>query len=666
MKTQSQRSGADALTGVTGVHRKWRIWLGILSLVVGFALVSLASGNFQKFSLIRSAGVAVGLSSSVSSSSAEPKGASSFARGTESSSSGDRTDGPSAVNPAAGSCTERSSIELSFNPTAIAEGSVIWFHSAMSVDGLGADPATIFLDNSAITFSANGTSYRLPVPDTTITFDPGATTAATTFDAGSNRWTTIVPGGSSGRAFLSGLAFPVPAGGLPGDIGAVTWSAAFSTDTPGVKARWQWAAAVYTAFSTDYNALGVVPADGGSAIQSANLRSKPEESGIAASQDYDSVGKPTNLESFVTGGARGEGGSDFTGSFGAVASVTPCARTDASGQFQRMNTTLSDRSRPGTRGILATTGLNVSKTCPTTVTSGQAFSCTFSVQNLDNAGTVINLDVTNQVPFPGGATVAVPCNQGGSPVTTLGLNGTPTDTCTGSIDETAPPCGGSDAFFTDKVSASGTDTSINSPVSGSTTNSPNLLACTPTPTSTPTDTPTSTPTNTQTNTPTNTPTRTPTSTATNTPTVTPTPDCLPAIMVTGGGQIAVPDPDSSDPSAAGTGRASFGFNAKPEKNGPPCTRGTCGTQANGHFNYVNLVTGLHVNGPVTGISMNPDGSITFCGVCDGSSPSCAFTVTVKDNGEPGTTDTFGLTVTGSLTEDRSVRVISNGNIQFHP
>jgi hypothetical protein len=137
-------------------------------------------------------------------------------------------------------------------------------------------------------------------------------------------------------------------------------------------------------------------------------------------------------------------------------------------------------------------------------------------------------------------------------------------------------------------------------------------------------------------------------------------------MVTGGGQIAVPDPDSSDPSAAGTGRASFGFNAKPEKNGPPCTRGTCGTQANGHFNYVNLVTGLHVNGPVTGISMNPDGSITFCGVCDGSSPSCAFTVTVKDNGEPGTTDTFGLTVTGSLTEDRSVRVISNGNIQFHP
>jgi hypothetical protein len=44
---------------------------------------------------------------------------------------------------------------------------------------------------------------------------------------------------------------------------------------------------------------------------------------------------------------------------------------------------------------------------------------------------------------------------------------------------------------------------------------------------------------------------------------------------------------------------------------------------------------------------------------------CTFTVTVQDNGEPGTLDTFGLTVTGTKNEVRSLRIISRGNIQFH-
>jgi len=132
-----------------------------------------------------------------------------------------------------------SSIELSFNTMPIAEGNSIWFNSAMNVNGLGLDPATIFLSNSRITFAANGTNYRLPVPDARITFDPGVTEATTSFDAASNRWVTIVPSSLSGRAFVSGLAFPVPAGGLPENVGAVTWTSEFSTDTPGVTAQWQ-------------------------------------------------------------------------------------------------------------------------------------------------------------------------------------------------------------------------------------------------------------------------------------------------------------------------------------------------------------------------------------------------------------------------------------------
>jgi hypothetical protein len=130
----------------------------------------------------------------------------------------------------------------------------------------------------------------------------------------------------------------------------------------------------------------------------------------------------------------------------------------------------------------------------------------------------------------------------------------------------------------------------------------------------------------------------------------------PAIKVTGGGQIPVLYPDS-------TGRATFGFNAQPDKKGG----------AKGNLNYVNHVTGLHVNGAVTSIqviAVNPDGSpktVLFSGTWEGG----FFFVTVEDHGEPGWNDQFGITVTTAtgglieLTEVTSQRVISNGNIQFH-
>ena len=131
-----------------------------------------------------------------------------------------------------------------------------------------------------------------------------------------------------------------------------------------------------------------------------------------------------------------------------------------------------------------------------------------------------------------------------------------------------------------------------------------------------------------------------------------------AIKVTGGGQIPVPDPSSADPIAGGTGWASFGFNAQVKGQG-------------GHFNYVNHVTGLHVNGPVTDvqvIAINPDGSpktVRLSGTCDRSGPACSFSVTVEDHGEPGRNDRLGIAVTGAVSEVRSQRIISQGNIQFH-
>lgn len=149
------------------------------------------------------------------------------------------------------------------------------------------------------------------------------------------------------------------------------------------------------------------------------------------------------------------------------------------------------------------------------------------------------------------------------------------------------------------------------------------------------------------------PTPTPTPNPSPTPTPTPTITCGP--KVTGGGQIPVPDPNSANPLATGTGRATFGFNAQPEKN---CTDGA----AKGHFNYVNHVTGLHVNGKVLNSVLIAPNTVQFSGECGFG---CTFTVTVQDNGEPGTFDTFGLTVTGTKNEVRSPRILSRGNIQFH-
>ena len=140
-----------------------------------------------------------------------------------------------------------------------------------------------------------------------------------------------------------------------------------------------------------------------------------------------------------------------------------------------------------------------------------------------------------------------------------------------------------------------------------------------------------------------------------------------AFKVTGGGSINVPDnPAESDPEATGNGRANYGFNGQP---------GGAGAPATGHFNYVNHVraSNFHINGPVTEvdvIGLNADGTpktARLSGTCNGFLPSCTFSLVTEDNGEPPVNDMFGITIVsnGQVVEDRSLRLIRNGNIQFH-
>jgi hypothetical protein len=133
--------------------------------------------------------------------------------------------------------------------------------------------------------------------------------------------------------------------------------------------------------------------------------------------------------------------------------------------------------------------LSIEKACPgpDPVPPGTMFQCHFSVQNQDPDNSVINLAVTNTVPFPGGVTTPVACKQDGVPVTVLGPLGSPTDTCTGSVDETAPACSGvTDFLFVDQIAVTGIDenncptcTGTPIPVSGSVTNGVLIDCCPP-------------------------------------------------------------------------------------------------------------------------------------------------------------------------------------------
>ena len=211
-------------------------------------------------------------------------------------------------------CT--SAITSNFNGTAIAGGDFVWFNAVVKVNGLSVSPATVFVTHATITFTANGTTYSLAVPPSEITFSTATTEATTDVEVLSGEigkplgWDTDLQfSGLAGNDFLGALRFRVPASGLPGGIKNVIWQVAFSSDTSGLTVNWQWGAAAYTSFSTDYNSLGVKPVDDNKASQY---------------QNSDHAGTPENFKGFVTGGAMGGGGSNFTGSYSGTGS---CALT---------------------------------------------------------------------------------------------------------------------------------------------------------------------------------------------------------------------------------------------------------------------------------------------------------------------------------------------------
>jgi hypothetical protein len=213
-------------------------------------------------------------------------------------------------------CTAQSSIPSNFNGTPINAGDYIWFNANFTASGIPSNGTTLYLNNSTIQFTADQT-YTVAVPNAQITFSPSATCATTTFDLTTNTWMTTVPINAGDEVFLSGVAFPVPAGfaKVNGQVkNPVVWQGTFGTNnTPGVNIQWKWGAAVYgTCFSsaaTNYNSLDV----------------KPTHQNACNLNNGDHAGTPENTQyqQCVTGGAGGGGGSNFTGSWSGTLSVSP-------------------------------------------------------------------------------------------------------------------------------------------------------------------------------------------------------------------------------------------------------------------------------------------------------------------------------------------------------
>jgi hypothetical protein len=210
-------------------------------------------------------------------------------------------------------CT--SSITSDFNCTYICAGNTLWWNSALSVNGLNTSmKEVIAFTNVTISYTVwsgcSSKSYTLNVPSATITIDPTATTATTTYNAATKTWQTTVPESAAtcgNNIFLTGLAYLVPSGGLNGcNVGDITWTGTFTSSQASANIYWQWAAAAYDTIHNpgefnDLNAIGVLPID-----------------------MCDNAGTPENVKRTVISGGTGWGWNNYTGCYTWYQKVCAC------------------------------------------------------------------------------------------------------------------------------------------------------------------------------------------------------------------------------------------------------------------------------------------------------------------------------------------------------
>jgi len=182
----------------------------------------------------------------------------------------------------------------------------MWLSSVMNVSGVS-NSALIYMTNSSITYTVNGSLQTLRTPSAVIFMSSEVHSPVLGFNPFFNMWVEAVPTGTAGNVFLNGVQAALRQS-LPGGVTPVTWTATFITDSPTVHLNWQWSAAAYSRFNSNPYALGV----------------KPLDDSHFPPYNGDPAGTPELYKSFVTAGGTGNGGSNYTGTLGNAVGVTPC------------------------------------------------------------------------------------------------------------------------------------------------------------------------------------------------------------------------------------------------------------------------------------------------------------------------------------------------------
>jgi len=211
-------------------------------------------------------------------------------------------------------CPTTATNSSNFNGTFVPAGTYIWFNSHFKATNIK-NGTVIDFTKGSITFTAGGTSQNLAVPDAEITFSSSVSCTSTSFDTLNNRWVTTVPVSGDDEIFLTGLAWPVPSGGLPGGANPVNFNGTYSSSTTGVSLQMQWSAAAYSSFTTDYNKLNIKPGH-----QTACGMNNGDHAGTPEGVDNNN----TPWKHYLVGGPRGGGGSNFTGSWSGTLSISIC------------------------------------------------------------------------------------------------------------------------------------------------------------------------------------------------------------------------------------------------------------------------------------------------------------------------------------------------------
>ncbi|HTC76040.1 MAG TPA: hypothetical protein VK684_10710 [Edaphobacter sp.] len=211
-------------------------------------------------------------------------------------------------------CSSISGNASNFNGTSLDSGQWIWFNANFTAKGIPSTGAVITFSNSKILNTGDGTAITNSAPNARITFSPTAACTTTTFNTMTNTWFTIVPMRADDEIFLTGVAVPVPAGGLPGGVN-VNWTGTFDTGgVAGISIDWKWGAAVYSSLGDDFNTLAIKPGH-----QTACRVSNGDHAGTPeGANDLNQLWKQ-----FVISGATGGGGSNWTGSWSGTLSAFP-------------------------------------------------------------------------------------------------------------------------------------------------------------------------------------------------------------------------------------------------------------------------------------------------------------------------------------------------------